>query len=523
MVEEEANMNRHLKVALIHLDVRYRNPEVNRRELLRLNREAALEGAEIILNTELPTTGYSFSSRDDIAPYLEPETGATVTELAGIARDYGKYIGIGLAERDEATGIYYNSAVVIGPDGGKLLRYRKINAEARWACPGNAHQENTCNTPWGRVGVLVCSDTYHGLLPRATALRGADLLWVPANWPPGGVDPHELWRARVLENGFYLLGCNRTGKDRIMNCRDAVSCVFAPDGKELVAAAAEESTVFYADLPLDEKGRVQGSLRRRRLAGRTPSWYRPIYLDLRLADDLTAHHELPAPGPLHVHCVAGGDRPLDPRALEELISNHLDAGYNLFVLPPLPAGIIDETTLRTLARQYGVALSTTLRGTAGEKTLTLTTPEVQEQSVAGPPGGSDGAMPFPIVSYGTARVAMVTLEAFRHPELAVALAKLGCDLAVLSEETLDRDQRLLCSVKTVEGVAVAACASREAVIAMVPAGHEHWEERAIEGPGRCSYELDTQRTRRKRFQDRVNFELLLKNRGGSFSHGSKPV
>ncbi len=165
MVEKEATMNRHLKIALIHLDVQYRNPEVNRRELLRLNRQAARQGADIVLNTVLSTTGYSFSSREDIAPYLESETGETITELAGIARDYGKYIGIGLAERDEATGIFYNSAVVIGPDGGKLLRYSKINAEARWACPGNPLQENTCNTPWGRMGVLICSDTYHGLLP----------------------------------------------------------------------------------------------------------------------------------------------------------------------------------------------------------------------------------------------------------------------------------------------------------------------------------------------------------------------
>ncbi len=190
-----------------------------------------------------------------------------------------------------------------------------------------------------------------------------------------------------------------------------------------------------------------------------------IYKDLRLAVDLTAHYELPAPGLLYVHCVASGDRPLCLRALEELISNHVRSGYNLCVLPPLPAGIIDQTTLLTLAERYGVALGTTLRGTRGEKTLTLTTPEVQERSVAGPPEGSNGPMPFRVVSYGTARVAMVTMKAFRHPELAVALAKLGCDLAVLSEEKLDRDEHLLCSVKTLEGVAVSACAFHSAVIA----------------------------------------------------------
>jgi hypothetical protein len=53
---------------------------------------------------------------------------------------------------------------------------------------------------------------------------------------------------------------------------------------------------------------------------------------------------------------------------------------------------------------------------------------------------------------------------------------------------------------------------------MVPQGHERWEERSIEGPGVCSYEIDILRTRKKRFQDRLDFELLLKN---PTQHGRK--
>ena len=78
------------------------------------------------------------------------------------------------------------------------------------------------------MGILVCSYTYYGLFARSMALKGVDFLWVPANWPPVGIDALEVWNARVLENGFFLAACNRTGKDRVMDCRGAVSCVYAP-------------------------------------------------------------------------------------------------------------------------------------------------------------------------------------------------------------------------------------------------------------------------------------------------------
>ncbi len=94
--------------------------------------------------------------------------------------------------------------------------------------------------------------------------------------------------------------------------------------------------------------------------------------------------------------------------------------------------------------------------------------------------------------------------------LAVAFAKLGCDLVVLSEDKLSKESRLLCEIKTIEGVAVAVCATNSGLIAMPPVGHYRWEERSTDGPGVCSYEIDIARTRKKRFQDRIDFELLLK-------------
>ena len=513
-------MNRSMRIALVHMNVHHRNPGINRSNLLQLNREAASRGADVILNTELSTSGYSFNSREDISDCLETDGGLTVKGLADIAREHSKYIGVGLAERDDATGIYYNSAMVIGPGGRPICKYRKINAEMRWACPGNPGQEGTFETPWGRIGVLICSDTYYGLFPRSMALKGVDLLWVPANWPPGGIEPQKVWKARALENGFFLAACNRCGQDRIMNCRDAVSCVYDPQGRELLSASSKESTVLLVDLPLDENGKLPGTTRQSRLASRTPARYAPIYLDLRLVEDLTPHYGLPEPAPMRVHCVvpAGPSLELDP--LERMITDLKWNGPSLFVLPPVSGSW--KTELQGPAKRHGVALFATLAGEGGKGGGVLLTADGE---CAGGPAevrGMDGRFPYPMSHCGPAKVAMVPFDAFVHPELATAVSKLGCDLVLISEERLESDGRLLCAARTIEGIAVAACASNGGLIAMVPRGHEHWEERSVEGPGVCSYEIDIARIRRKRFQDRLDFDLLL-NQGTRPGEGRPPL
>lgn len=502
-------MNKSMRIALVHLNVQYKKPEMNRITLLRLNREAALKGADIILNTELPISGYSFNSREDISEYLETDRGLTVTGLADIAREHSKYIGVGLAERDDATGIFYNSAIAIGPDGRAVCKYRKINAEMRWACPGDSRQKGTFETPWGRVGILICSDTYYGLFPRSMALKGVDLLWVPANWPPGGIEPEKVWRSRVLENGFFLAACNRSGQDRIMDCSEAVSCVFDPQGRVLLHESSKESTVLLVDLPLSENGKLLRMPEHSRLMTRTPARYGPIYLDLRLVEDLTPHYELPQPAPMQVHCVVPEGPSFELDSLERKILEHKGKGPNLFALPPSPAS--QKDALHGLARRGAVALCTTLLGEGNGGVPVILTADGECSGGRVDLAGRDDEFPFPMMHYGPAKVAMASMDSFVHPELAVVFSKLGCDLVVLSEERVEADGRLLCQAKSIEGIAVAACASNGALIAMVPRGHEPWEERIMECPGVCSYEIDIARTRKKRFQDRLNFDLLLRN------------
>jgi len=114
------------------------------------------------------------------------------------------------------------------------------------------------------------------------------------------------------------------------------------------------------------------------------------------------------------------------------------------------------------------------------------------------------------LNYGPARLAVCSPEALAHPELAVHLAKSGCDLAVVSCGPLTETQQLVLAVKSLERLALAVAAPNRARICLPPEGHQRWHEESVPNPGVCRLVLDTTFTRRRRFQDRVDFRLLLR-------------
>ena len=497
-----------LKIAFIHLNVRHKNLEVNRQNIIELNRKAADRGADLLLNPELAVSGYSFSSRDDIAEYAISKDDCLLTSLSEIAKEHGAYIIIGLAERDNPTQIYYNSALVIDPTGRRICTYRKINAESRWSCPGRADQEGFFDTRWGRVGVLICSDTYYGLLPRSMALKGVDLLLVPANWPPGDLDPGDLWRARAMENGFFLAACNRTGQDLIMDCRKSASYLFDPAGDLLFEGRNEDSRLFMAEIPLDKDGKIAGIKRQTILAKRNPLFYRSIYLDRRLISDLTDYYELPQPGILNLELVVPEDGKFNSALIESNMLKYRNQGQLLYLLPEMSACDFNLREVKRLAEKYQAGFAVAVkRDKSIMDYLLITHAETLKYTIGDSWQGTE--VPFPVIKFGTAKIAIVPFDYFKHPELALGLAKTGCDLVLLPMQQLNGKDRLSARIKTTENIAVAVCANNGAALYMPPEGHLLWEKKPFKGTGIFSCEVDTVKTRKKNFQDRVDFELIL--------------
>ena len=498
-----------LKIALVHFEVKYKEPAKNLRYLIELNRKAAQGGAKVILNTELAVTGYSFQSRRDVAPFTETEEGQTLLAMGRLAKEYGVYIGITFPERDGATQIFYNGAFVLDPQGQLICKYRKIAAEKRWARPGSPLQKGVFDTPWGRMGVLICSDSFYSLMPRAMALKGVDFLWVPANWPPrGGLDPKFIWRSRALENGFFLAACNRTGMDRILDCRQAASYVFDPQGNQLFAASSPQtSQVFFVEVPLNEHGRFTDTYRRQILATRKIEQYRPIYLE-PWVEDLTQFYKLPKTGALDIRCFVPASDRINIRELEERIAVSPNETPALWILPETAASDLKIKELADLAKRRQIAITLAVEKASNKTDYVLVTPE-GIQNFYDSRAAREKAFPFKILKFGSAAIALVSYEDFRHPELSVVLSKLGSDLVVLSEDRMSPEDMLLSRIKSLTGVAVAACADNGAEITSVQNVHGNWDHQHLSGPGVCSYTLDTAKTRKKSFQSRIDFDLLL--------------
>jgi predicted amidohydrolase len=493
-----------LLVGILHLDIRHGVPEENRASLLAYAEEAAEQGAKIIMAPELALSGYGFQSMNEIIPCSEGLTGETVAALSHLAHRYGVYVGTGIAECDGKTGIFYNSSVVLGPEGNIVAHHRKHVAERRWSCPGQPSGTSLFDTPWGKVGLLICADTYYGLLPRGHALHGADLMIVSANWPPVGLDPREVWRARALENGVGFIAANRTGLDRSMDCRDAHSYAVAPDGRVLLDETNANSCVFYVEYPLEGR-RFPSCLRRHITAERRPRDYNAIALDASWLDDFPSAWGLPASGTVNIQCLIPPP-PSDVASFKAFVLDKLQGQGTqeedrLLVLPCVERYLpIEEVVLFTKDTNIAVVTETYCNGGPSVPVL------IVEGRITYMASDSDSL----VADFASARIALVRSSALLHPETAVALSKRGCDIIVSQVKVLDRDLRLLLGIKCLERAVIVVAGHDGATICVPPEGHERWHETMLQEPGSCTVSVNTALTRKKRFLDRVDLEALLR-------------
>lgn len=453
-----------LDVALLHLKVVPGALEENRRALAALATQAAHEGARIVVAPELAVSGYLTEARDKVRPYVEPLCGPTCELLAAIARQHGVYMCAGFAEEEPSTGIYYNSAAVATPSGRIVGHHHKVLSERRWASPGTIAERSHFDTPWGRIGLLICADTYCGLLPRTLALEGADLLLVLANWPDCGLDPRQLWRARALENGIPLLACNRTGAEPALDFSPAHSYAVSGNGAVLADLASTESAICRVSVPLDN-GRLDDSRRRAILGRRAPAAYSAISLNVNGLANFSGMWDLPKPGVLDAVCAvdSSANTITFHDRCEQCAVTLLNAGTSA------PELRIDDQVL-TISPERPVAMS----------------------------------------DFGPARIALLDAERLRHPEMSVALSKQGCDVVVAaSRGSLSSEDRLVLGVKSLDRLAVATLATNGITICAPPSGHGSWTETVLDGPGQCRVAIDTAPLRQKYFEDHLDLRVLL--------------
>lgn len=127
------------------------------------------------------------------------------------------------------------------------------------------------DTPWGKIGIVICYDRHLPESIRTCTLKGADLILIPtANTK---AEPMELfeWEIRVqaMQNQVFIAMCNRVGTEGAMEFAGE-SLVVSPKGDVLVKADDQEQLV-YCDIHLPDAAALRKQVPY--LSTRRPEWY----------------------------------------------------------------------------------------------------------------------------------------------------------------------------------------------------------------------------------------------------------
>lgn len=218
------------------------------------------------LHARLRTQSVDLSG-DDLAPLHEA------------AARYGVTIVCGVQERDSefSRSTLYNTVVTIGPDGALLNRHRKMmptNPERMVWGFGDATGLKVVDTPCGRVGALICWESYMPLARCALYAQGVDIYVAPTY--DSGDRCTATMQHIAREAGCWVLcsGCAFQGRDiaaalppkaRLFEDADewinpGDSVVVAPGGKIVAGPLHETQGILYAEIDLERIGMARRNL-----------------------------------------------------------------------------------------------------------------------------------------------------------------------------------------------------------------------------------------------------------------------
>ncbi|MDJ0395974.1 nitrilase-related carbon-nitrogen hydrolase [Rhodococcus sp. G-MC3] len=262
------------------------NPDADalRQELMGAIKEAADLGAKVVFLPEIALLRYPADTRASANPGKDAEnllTGPTFALAAEAARENNIVVHASLYEKaEEADGLGFNTAIMVGPTGELLARTRKLHIPISAGYyedtyfrpgPGPATSPETGTdepypvyTPEGldgaRVGLPTCWDEWFPEVARSYSLGGAEILAYPTaigsepSFPKFDTQP--LWQQVIVANGIasglFMVVPNRCGDEGEITFYGS-SFISDPYGRVLVQAPRDEPAVLVADLDLDQR------------------------------------------------------------------------------------------------------------------------------------------------------------------------------------------------------------------------------------------------------------------------------
>ncbi|MCP1358349.1 carbon-nitrogen hydrolase family protein [Aneurinibacillus migulanus] len=273
-----------VRVAVVQAASVILDQEASTEKAVSLTLQAAEKGARLVVFPEafIPAypRGLSFGTkigsrtpegRKDWLRYWEnavPVPSETTERLGEAARKAGVYLVIGVIERDNecSGGTVYCTALFFGPDGTLLGKHRKLKPTASerivWG-EGDGSTLPVFDTPFGRIGALICWENYMPLARTAMYAKGVQIYIAPT------ADARDVWQSTIrhiaVEGRCFVLSCNQyVTKDMYPNdlaCYDELassphemssggSAVVGPLGDYIVEPVFGCEDMLIADLDM---------------------------------------------------------------------------------------------------------------------------------------------------------------------------------------------------------------------------------------------------------------------------------
>jgi nitrilase len=226
--EIQVYTNQNVRVAVIQAASVIMDRDASIEKAVSLIKLAGEKGAKIVVFPEafIPAypRGLSFGTiigsrtedgRKDWYRYWEnsiPVPGEATEQLGTAAREAGVYVVMGVIERDSefSGGTLYCSVIFIGPDGSLLGKHRKLKPTAAerivWG-EGDGSTLPVFDTPYGKIGALICWENYMPLARAAMYAQGVQLYIAPT------ADGRESWQSTIrhiaMEGRCFVLSSNQ--------------------------------------------------------------------------------------------------------------------------------------------------------------------------------------------------------------------------------------------------------------------------------------------------------------------------
>ena len=247
---------------------------------LALMADAAAKGAQLLVFPEAFIGGYPKGAdfhvylggrtpqgRAEFKQYVDAAVtvdGPQIAQLAKAAGRHRMHVVVGIIERDGGT--LYCTAVYLGADGRVLGKHRKLMPTALerlvWGF-GDGSTLAAVDTPWGRLGAVICWENYMPMLRMAMYQQRV------AIWCAPTADDRDSWQSTMqhiaLEGRcFVLSACQHLRRtqfpaermhNRLPEAPDTVlmrggSVIIDPLGKVLAGPDYNEDALLTAELDL---------------------------------------------------------------------------------------------------------------------------------------------------------------------------------------------------------------------------------------------------------------------------------